>query len=113
MELKLQRLILLLLCTSGAGFSQTVHYEVGATDAYCPYCQHDHYGYPCSHRRTVSVLNYPLIKEPKELVPVKPHPVDDPIQARLEKRMVEITSPGFANTNKTRIEIVPGLTPKN
>ncbi len=113
MNFKLQRLIFLLLCTSGAGFSQAVHYDIGVTDMYCPYCRYDHYGYPCEHRYTVSVMDYPTVEKPKELEPVKTHPVVDPIQARLEKRMAEIDSAGFANTNKTRIEIVPGLTPKN
>jgi len=112
MNVKLRRLTLLLLCASGTGFSQTVHYGVGVTDMYCPYCLYNHYGFPCEHRYTVRVLDYPLVEKPKELEPVKPHPVIDPIRARLEKRMVEIDSAGFANTNKTRIEIVPGLTPK-
>lgn len=110
---KLQRMILLLFCTSGAGFSQAVHYGVGITDTYCPYCPYDHYGFPCEHRHTVSVLDYPLAEKPKKLEPVKTNPVVDPIQARLEKRMEEIDSAGFANTNKIRIEIVPGLTPQN
>lgn len=113
MNIKLQRLILLLLCTSGEGFAQTVHYGVGVTDMYCPYCLYDHYGYPCEHRYISVSDQIPPAKKPAQLEPVKKFPVDDPLRARQEKRMAVIGSTNFVNTSTVPMEIVPGLTPKN
>jgi hypothetical protein len=104
---------LLLLCSAGTGFSQTLHYGVEVTDMYCPYCLYHHDGYPCEHRYTVSLLDYPIVKKPAKLEPVKKPPVDNPLRIRLEKRMAEIDSTNFVKTNTVPMEIVPGLTPKN
>ena len=111
MHTKFQPILCLVLSGAAAAFAQTIH--CGIEDRYYPYYPYDRYGFPYEDRYSVSVLDYPLVEKPKTLEPVKTHPVVDPIQARLEKRMAEIDSAGFANTNKTKIEIVPGLTPKN
>lgn len=113
MGLKLQRLILLLLCTSGAGFSQAVYCGGGVTDTYCPYCLYDHYGYPCEHHRTVRVIDYPTVKKPELLEPEKKSLSSDPLQNRLARRMETITATNFVSTNAIPINIAPGLAPKN
>ncbi|MFA6172873.1 MAG: hypothetical protein WC701_04245 [Kiritimatiellales bacterium] len=113
MNSKLQRMILLLLCSAGTGFSQMFHGDVGVMDMCYPYCRHDLYGYPCEHDYTLRVIDYPAIKKPVTLEPVKKSPVDDPFRTRLDKRMTVIDSAGFVNTNTVPIEIAPGLAPRN
>ena len=50
-------------------------------------------------------------KEDRKMIElIKKYPPEDPLQARLNKRMNDIGSTNFiANTNRTPIEIVPGL----
>lgn len=51
------------------------------------------------------------VKEERKMTElIKKHPSEDSLQARLSKRMHDIGSTNFiANTNRTPIEIVPGL----
>jgi len=108
---RIQKIILLLLCIAGTGFAQTVHCGISETDF--EHRMHDLYGYPYEDRYTVRVLDYPLLKKPETLEPVKKFPVSDPFQAQLDKRMTAISATNFISTNTTPINIAPGLVPKN
>ncbi len=108
---------ILLLCSAGAGFAQSVYY--GVTDrchypGYGPGWWHDYDRYPNEYRCTVGVSDQiPPVRKKEELEPVKKYPVDNPLRSRLDQRMTAIESSGFVNTNKVQMEIVPGLAPKN
>jgi hypothetical protein len=113
MHSKTRQIIFFLLFSAGAGLSQTAHCGVGVTDTYCNHCLYDHYGYPCEHRYTLSLLEIPAKENPAALEPDKKTAIADPLQARFNKRMAVIGSAGFTNASKVRMEIVPGLAPKN
>ena len=113
MHSKTRQIIRFLLFSAGAVFAQTTHYGVSVTDTYCNRCLYDRYRYPCEHRYTLSLLEIPAKEKSAILEPDKKSPDTDPLQARFNKRMAVIGSAGFTNTGKIRMEIVPGLTPKN
>jgi hypothetical protein len=107
MSWKIQPLIVALFCIAGAGLSQTV--RCGVYDPYCDHYRCRIHGYPCDERYTVRVFDYPAIKKPEILEPINKLSADDPLQARLSKRMAATSATNFVSTNTIPINMAPGL----
>ncbi|NOU36574.1 MAG: hypothetical protein HOO88_07375 [Kiritimatiellaceae bacterium] len=111
MHLKIQPLIIVLLCSAGAGFSQTV--RGGFSETYCDHYRCRIHGDHCDERYTVSLIDYPLAEKKEPLEQINKLSDDDPLQARLSKRMAAAGSTNFVRTNTAPFNMAPGLAPKN
>lgn len=111
MHCKIQPLIAALFCIAGTGLSQTV--RCGIYDTYCDHYRCRIHGYPCDDRYTVRVIDYPLVEKKETLEQINKLSADDPLQARLSKRIAATSSTNFVSTNVIPINMAPGLAPKN
>jgi hypothetical protein len=107
MRYKIQILIVALFCIAGTGLSQTV--RCGVYDTYCDHYRCRIHGYPCDDRYTVRVIDYPLVEKKETLEQIDKLSADDPLQARLSKRMAATRATNFISTNTIPINMAPGL----
>lgn len=108
-------LILLALIATliyGTLISTAQTFDCGVTDR--TYDGYNRFPYEDRYERHYSrdiFEEFQQAKEDRKMIElIKKYPPEDPLQARLNKRMNDIGSTNFiANTNRTPIEIVPGL----
>jgi hypothetical protein len=57
----------------------------------------------------VRVIDYPLVEKKEPLEQIDKLSADDPLQARLSKRMAATRATNFISTNTIPINMAPGL----
>jgi hypothetical protein len=112
MKIPLTILVPLAVLLCGTLISTAQTFDCGVTDR--PYDGYNRFPYEDRYERHYSrdiFEEFQRAKEDRKTVElIKKYPPEDWLHARLSKRMNDINSTNFiANTNRTPIEIVPGL----